>query len=294
MASSGRVALVTSTVGQARDTDLPLVLEALRALGVDAEVVRWDAEGHDWGAYDHVVIRSTWDYSGRLDEYLAWVDAVAAVTRLHNPAEVVRWNSDKRYLGVLVERGVPTVPTAFLAPGEKVELPAYDGHQQFVVKPSVSAGARDSARYTADQVALAEAHVRSLHAHGRTAMIQPYLPRIAEGERALVFLAGEFSHALRKGPVLTDIGVVDNARVAHPDLTIHQPSAAELEVARTAIGAAPRAGDLLIARADLALTDDGSPVVMELELIEPFLFLVHSPEGVRNVARTIRELTLRQ
>ena len=291
MASNGQVALVTSAIGQARDTDLPLALDALKGLGVDVEVVPWDAEGYDWGACDHVVIRSTWDYSGRLDEYLAWVDAVADVTRLHNPAEVVRWNCDKRYLGVLADRGVPTVPTAFLAPGEAIVLP---GYEQFVVKPSVSAGARDSARYTADQVALAEAHVRSLHAAGRTAMVQPYLPRIAEGERALVFLGGEFSHALRKGPVLTDIGVVDNARVAHPDLTVHQPSSAELEVARAAIGAAPRADELLIARADLALTDDGSPVVMELELIEPFLFLSHTPDGVRNFARTISELTPRQ
>jgi len=202
---------------------------------------------------------------------------------------VVRWNCDKRYLRDLADRGVPVVPTTFLAPGEAVELPA---HEQFVVKPCVSAGARDSARYTADQAALAEAHVRSLHAAGETAMVQPYLSRIAEGERALVFLGGEFSHALRKGPVLTDVGVIDNARVPHPDLIVHQPSAAELEVAATAIDAVPGSdGALLIARADLALADDGSPVVMELELIEPFLFFGHSPEGLQRFGRVVREWT---
>ena len=289
MASSGRVVLATSTIGLERDTDLVPMLDALRAGGVDAEAVRWDAEGYDWAACDSVVIRSTWDYSGRLEEYLDWADTVAEVTRLYNPAEVVRWNCDKRYLRDLADRGVPVVPTTFLAPGEAVELPA---HEQFVVKPCVSAGARDSARYTADQAALAEAHVRSLHAAGETAMVQPYLSRIAEGERALVFLGGEFSHALRKGPVLTDVGVIDNARVPHPDLIVHQPSAAELEVAATAIDAVPGSdGALLIARADLALADDGSPVVMELELIEPFLFFGHSPEGLQRFGRVVREWT---
>ncbi|MFC1420723.1 ATP-grasp domain-containing protein [Streptacidiphilus cavernicola] len=284
----GRVVLATSAVGLERDVDLPPVLDALGALGVSAEAVRWDDEGYDWAACDSVVIRSTWDYAERLDEYLGWVDHVAAVARLHNPAEVVRWNSDKRYLRDLAAQGLPIVPTVFLAPGDPVELP---GHEQFVVKPSVSAGAHDTARYTADQGALAEAHIRSLQAAGRTVMVQPYLSRIAEGERALVFLGGEFSHALRKGPVLTDIGVIDNARVAHPDLVIHQPSPAERELAVAAIAAAPRSKEILIARADLALADDGTPVVMELELIEPFLFFGHTPEGLERFARVVREWT---
>ncbi len=289
MASSARVVLATSTVGLERDSDMVPLLDALRAQGLDAEAVRWDEPGYDWAACDSVVIRSTWDYSGRLEEYLGWADAVAAVTRLHNPAGVVRWNCDKRYLGDLADRAVPVVPTAFLAPGEELEPPEYE---QFVVKPTVSAGARNSARYTADQAALAAAHVRSLHAAGETAMVQPYLSRIAEGERALVFLGGEFSHALRKGPVLTDIGVIDNARVPHPDLIVHQPSAAEREVAAAAIAAVPGAdGGLLIVRTDLALADDGSPVVMELELIEPFLFFAHHPEGVHRLARVLREWT---
>ena len=288
MGSSGRVVLATSTVGLERDVDLAPALAALRARGVDAEAVRWDDEDYDWSACDGVVIRSTWDYSARLDEYLGWADRVGAVTRLHNPPEVVRWNIDKRYLRDLADRGVPTVPTTFLAPGDEVRLPGYG---QLVVKPTVSAGARDTARYTADQAALAEEHIRSLHAAGRTAMVQPYLSRIAEGERALVFLGGEFSHALRKGPVLTDIGVIDNARVAHPDPVVHQPSSAERELAEAAIAAAPRAGEILIARADLALADDGTPVVAELELIEPFLFFGHAPERLEHFARVVREWT---
>ncbi|MFC1408352.1 RimK family alpha-L-glutamate ligase [Streptacidiphilus sp. N1-12] len=286
MTSKGRVVLATSTTGIERDSDMPLLLDALRERGVEAEAVRWDDPDYDWSGCTDVVVRSTWDYGPRLAEYLAWTDRVSAVARLHNPAEVVRWSSDKHYLRELAEQGVPVVPTAFLAPGEKVVLP---GYEQFVVKPTVSAGARDTARYTADQGALAEAHVLALHAAGRTAMVQPYLARIAEGERALAFLGGAFSHALRKGPVLTDVGVIDNARVAHPDLILHQPSDAEREVAAAALRAAPRPDEILIARVDLALADDGTPLLMELELIEPFLFLGHTPAGLARFARTIEE-----
>ena len=283
-----QVVLATSGPGLERDTDLPLILDALRARGVDAAAVRWDSADHDWAADGSVVIRSTWDYGNRLAEYLAWTDRVAAATPLHNPAPVVRWNSDKRYLRDLAGLGIPVVPTSFLEPGDEVVL-SVPG--QFVVKPSVSAGARDTARYTADQTGLAAEHVRALHAAGETAMVQPYLSRIAEGERAIVMLGGAFSHALRKGPVLTDIGVIDNARVPHPDLVPHRPSAAELELAHAAVRAVPGADALLIARVDVALADDGTPVVMELELIEPNLFLGRSPEGLANFADTVRDWT---
>ncbi|MFJ2113974.1 RimK family alpha-L-glutamate ligase [Streptomyces sp. NPDC087850] len=285
---TGRVALATATVGIDRDVDLPLIVGALRARGLDAEAVAWDTEGHDWSAYDSVVIRSTWDYWRRLDTFLARADDISAVTRLYNPAGVVRWNSDKRYLADLADRGVPTVPTVFIAPGEKIVLPE-QGH--FVVKPTVSAGSRGAARYAEGMTAGAERHVEQLHAAGETAMVQPYLPRIAEGERALVHFGGTFSHALRKGPVLTDIGVIDNNRVAHPGLTAHRPSRAEAEVAAAALRAVPGQGPALFARVDLAVGDDGTPVVMELELIEPNLFLTHSPDGLGRFADTIQRWT---
>ncbi|MFF4452231.1 RimK family alpha-L-glutamate ligase [Streptomyces goshikiensis] len=273
MATARRVVLATDAFGRARDAELPVLIAALRERGVDAAAADWDDAGFDWAAQDAVVIRSTWDYTERLPEFLAWASRVAAVTALHSPAEVVRWNSDKTYLAELAAAGVPTVPTRFIAPGEPVELT--EGGE-IVVKPSVSAGARNSARYTPAQRGAAEAHVRMLHEGGATAMVQPYLERIVDGERALVFLGGEFSHAMRKGPVLTDTGRVDNTRVPHPDLVGHAPDAAELAVARaalTALATARAAGPLLYARVDLALDAAGSPVVMELELIEPNLFL---------------------
>ncbi|THA52926.1 hypothetical protein E6R62_19910 [Streptomyces sp. A1136] len=178
------------------------------------------------------------------------------------------------------------VPTRFVAPGEETPLPE-DGH--FVVKPAVSAGARDSARYTPAQHDLAARHIAALHRAGSTAMVQPYLTRIEEGERALVFLGGVFSHALRKGPVLGEAGVIDNAREAHPDLVPHQPSAAELALARAALAAVPGRDPLLYARVDLARADDGAPVVMELELVEPNLFTAHSRSGLERFADVVRD-----
>ncbi|MFD4135208.1 RimK family alpha-L-glutamate ligase [Streptomyces goshikiensis] len=290
MATARRVVLATDAFGRARDAELPVLIAALRERGVDAAAADWDDAGFDWAAQDAVVIRSTWDYTERLPEFLAWASRVAAVTALHSPAEVVRWNSDKTYLAELVAAGVPTVPTRFIAPGEPVELT--EGGE-IVVKPSVSAGARNSARYTPAQRGAAEAHVRMLHEGGATAMVQPYLERIVDGERALVFLGGEFSHAMRKGPVLTDTGRVDNTRVPHPDLVGHAPDAAELAVARaalTALATARAAGPLLYARVDLALDAAGSPVVMELELIEPNLFLTATAGGVDRFVEAVTRL----
>ncbi|MED7949071.1 ATP-grasp domain-containing protein [Streptomyces sp. BE303] len=277
---------MTARAAAAYDADLPLILDALRAEGLAAEAVDWDAEAGRWDRFDLAVIRSTWDYAERIDEFLTWADTTARATRLWNPASVVRWNSDKRYLSALAGRGVPVVPTRFLEPGgsaHEEELPPGD----IVVKPAVSAGSRDTARYEPGQTTDALRHARLLLDQGRTVMVQPYLRRVVEGERALVFLGGDFSHAIRKGPVLTEAGVIDNLRVAHPGVTPYEPTEAELRTARSALAALPAAGPLLFARVDLALDESGDPVVMELELIEPNLFLAHSPQGLERFTAAV-------
>jgi glutathione synthase/RimK-type ligase-like ATP-grasp enzyme len=167
-----------------------------------------------------------------------------------------------------------------------VELPE---DRAFVVKPSVSAGARDTARYEPSQRALAEEHVRMLHASGRTAMVQPYLDRVSEGERALIFLGGSFSHAVRKGPVITEPGVIDNDRVPHPDLVPHSPSGEELATAEKALAVCPHPSDLLYARVDLILDDHDRPVVLELELVEPNLFCSYAEPALRNFADAVEQ-----
>lgn len=292
MPGGPRVVLATSAMGLVKDADLPLIVTALHERGVDVVAAPWDIDDFDWSRCTAAVIRSTWGYSDRLPEYLGWVDAVASVTQLHNPASLVRWNTDKRYLPELGDRGVAVVPTRFIAPGEDVVLPER-GH--FVVKPAVSEAARNTARYAESHHEPAARHVAALHAAGATAMVQPYFSRIDEGERALVFIDGAFSHAMRKGPVLTDIAVIDNNRIAHPGLAPHEPSDAEMDLAAAALTAARAASptrEPLYARVDIALADDGSPVLMELELIEPNLFLAHSRAGLLRFADAVSERVL--
>lgn len=268
-----RTALVTCRPGPhvSEDRDLPVLVRALEEAGARASAEVWDDDGVDWGAFDLAVIRSTWDYSWRADEFTAWAEKCGQVTRLANPAGVVRWNTDKRYLGDLAEAGVPTVPTRYTAPGEVPELP---GDHEYVVKPTSGAGARFAARYTPDEHATAVRQVERMHAEGFTAMVQPYVRSIdTAGERALQFFGGRLLHASRKGAVLTPGTPYDERKVAHPGLEPWTPAPAELAVAESALAAVPDAPELLYARVDLVDGEDGRPRVMELELVEPNLFL---------------------
>ena len=205
---SVRVALATAVGDVDEDVDLPNMVTALRDRGYKAEPVAWDDCNCDWSTFQIVVIRSTWDYCSRLADFLSWSNRVSRSTLLRNPAEIITWNSDKRYLASLVSQGVPVLQTSFAEPGEPVPLPT---QHDFVIKPVISAGARDTARYTQDQIGAALKHAEQLHATGMTVMVQPFLTQISQGERSLVFLDGQFSHAIRKGPVLTKTGIIDNA-----------------------------------------------------------------------------------
>ncbi|MCX4880593.1 RimK family alpha-L-glutamate ligase [Streptomyces sp. NBC_00847] len=282
-----RVALATYDPGAhpSRDRDLPVLVRALREAGADAVAVPWDDPGTDWSGFDLVVIRSTWDYSWRAGEFVEWAQKCAAVTRLANPAKIVRWNTDKRYLGDLAAAGVPVVPTRYLAPGDAAGLP--DGHE-YVVKPTSGAGARYAARYTPDDHDRAVRHLARMHEEGLTAMVQPYLSGIdVSGERALQFFGGRFLHASRKGAVLAPGTAYDADKVPHPDLVPWTPSEAELAVAELALAAVPDASGLLYARVDLVDGADGQPRVMELELVEPNLFLDLHPGSVAAVRDAI-------
>ncbi|MFF3345369.1 RimK family alpha-L-glutamate ligase [Streptomyces sp. NPDC002779] len=267
------------------DRDLPVLREALAAAGAAADIAYWDDEGVDWGAYDLVLIRSTWDYSWRTAEFLAWVERCGKVTRLANPPAVVRWNVDKRYLGDLAGAGVPVVPTRYLAPGAAADLP--DDHE-YVVKPTSGAGARYAARYTPDQHATAVRHLARMHEEGFTAMVQPYVRSIdSRGERALQFFGGRLLHASRKQAVLAPGTAFDAKKVAHPGLEPWTPSPAERAVAERALAAVPDAAGLLYARVDLVDGEDGQPRVMELELVEPNLFLFLHPGSTERVVAAV-------
>ncbi len=254
---------------------------ALRGRSVEAVPVAWDDDGADWDAFDLVVLRSTWDYAERHGEFLDWLDRVP---RLANPADVVRWSTDKRYLGELAAAGVPVAPTAYLAPGERLELPP----GRFVVKPAVSAGGRHAASYRPEAAGAAADHVRRLHAAGRTVIVQPYLDGLdTAGETGLVFVGGRYSHAFRKGPLLADRSEPATGLYLEEEISPRTPSRNELETAERALAALPfAAADLLYARVDLAPGTDG-PVVLEVELAEPSLYLWCSPEAAERFADAI-------
>lgn len=282
-----RIALVTCRPGPgiSTDRDLPVLVAALREAGADASAEVWDDPGLDWAAFDLVVIRSTWDYSWRVGEFTAWAEACGKATRLRNPADVVRWNTDKRYLGELAAAGVPAVSTRYFTPGDAVDLPR---DHEYVVKPTSGAGARFAARYAPGEHDTAAAQVARMHTEGFTAMVQPYVGSIdTDGERALQFFGGRLLHAGRKDAVLAPGTPYDQKKIAHPGLQPCTPTPAELAVAERALAAVPGAPELLYARVDLVTGDEGEPVVMELELVEPNLFLWLHTESLPRVVEAV-------
>ena len=251
------------------DEDGPLLLAALADAGVRARPVVWDDPGVDWAAFDAVLVRSTWDYPLRREEFLAWT---ARCPRTVNPRDVLAWNTDKRYLDDLAGAGVPTIPTVFVPPGSPVVLPAGD----CVVKPTVSGSAADTGRFRGPDDPRAAALVARLHAQGRTAMVQPYLPGIdRDGETSVVFLGGVLFHALRREPLLTVDGVRPPVVVADVLETVREVAVtpAQRQVAEVALDAVPGGRQRLsYARVDLVPGPAG-PVVLELEVTDCFLFL---------------------
>jgi glutathione synthase/RimK-type ligase-like ATP-grasp enzyme len=287
------VALVTAAPARDLDDDLPPLTAALDARGIANEVVLWDDPAVDWARFGLVVVRSVWDYVGRRDDFLAWAERTAAATALVNPPAHLRWSSDKRYLADLAAAGVPVTPTALAAPGEAV---AWPDAAQVVVKPAVSAGSIDTAKYRildgdpVDERRGAEAHVARLHAAGRVAMVQPYLDAVEgeRGETALVFLEGRLSHACRKGPMLVPGLEVVGDLFVEEDIRPATPTAAELAVAGAALAAVP-GGPSLYARVDVIPDAAGDPVVLELELVEPSLFLRYAEGSADRVAAAIAD-----
>jgi glutathione synthase/RimK-type ligase-like ATP-grasp enzyme len=269
-----RVALATTSV--VVDPDLDALIGALGRRGIDAVGVAWDDEAFDWAGPELVVLRSTWDYAPRAAQFLDWV---RRVPRLHNPADVVSWNLDKHYLGDLAARGVPVVGTTYATHGDDAVLPV----GAVVVKPAVGAGSRGAHRFAADEHAAARGHVDELASHGLVAMVQPYLEGIERGETSVVVIDGTVSHAVRKyAPMDVPVGALPQGSTSEPT----EPSAAELEVVAAVLHAVPGADPLCYARIDLVGSDAG-PVVLEAELIEPFLFLASHADAADTLAAAI-------
>jgi hypothetical protein len=282
------IALVTCTDIPDLEDDDRLLLRPLAERGLPGEPVIWDDPSVDWGSYQLAILRSPWDYAIRRDEFVAWA---GRVPRLVNDAAIVRWNTDKRYLAELAGGGVPVVDTRWVAPDETdVTLPD-DGH--WVIKPAISAGSLDTGSYRLpDERDLAGAHVRRLQAADRWTMIQPYLTAVdSYGETALMFFGGVYSHAVRKGPMLDgpDFGPVGDPDLYKPEtITARTATADERALAGRVLAAIPAGLPApLYARVDVIPGADGVPVLIELELTEPSLFLEHSDGAAERLAAAI-------
>jgi hypothetical protein len=270
------------------DGDDDGLVGALRQRGLHARWLSWD-DPQTLDA-DLVILRATWDYIDRLDEFLAWT---TQVRNLLNPPPVVVWNTDKRYLADLADAGVPTVPSLFFARGEKIQLPDAD---EVVVKPAIGAGSVGALRFSDPDEA--RAHAAALQTEGRTVLVQPFDPRIANGETALVFLGGRQSHAFTKGPILPPPGQApvfdESGTYAEETLTPADPDFEVWDVGHAALAAAAAhlrmdIGDLLYARVDV-IGDRRDAQVLELELVEPSLGWRQLDEAARS--RQQREFAL--
>lgn len=286
------IALVSARVAHDVDEDFTPLRDALHAAGADVCSPDWDDPAVDWSAFDLAVLRATWDYSVRVQEFLSWAESTARRTRLLNPLPCVRWNIDKHYLKDLAAAGVPTIPSHFIEPGQDAheQAPRFlaaTAAREIVVKPAIGAGSRDAQRHERSNVRGLCEHAQRIVDSGHSALLQPYLESVDEhGEAALICYAGQFSHAIRKGALLKRGVAAEQGLFAKESITPRAPTAAELRLAQQTLAAIPF-GIPLYARVDLLLDEQGAPTVLELELTEPSMFFAHAPEAAARFAAVL-------
>ena len=272
-----RLAIATCESPPVPDSDAERLAPALAERGVDSELVVWSDPDADWSGYDLVWISSTWDYHERLDEFLAWLRRAAEATPVRNPPALIEWNVDKRYLRELGEAGVPVIPTVWLEDGDggpAVREAARRGWTEVVVKPAVDLGAARLERTSAVGLRAAVERVE------RPALVQPFLESLAsEGELSLVYLGGELSHAVRKTPAEGDFRIQEQYGGRYEAIEASAEATAigdrVIETIGPHVAKARDDGEPvpLYGRADLVRGPKGELCVIELELIEPSLYL---------------------
>jgi hypothetical protein len=293
--------LATAVASLADDHDMSLLLAACQKIGFVVEVCAWDDPTIDWSRYDHVVLRSTWDYPKRLPQFLGWCERVSAVTDLINPLPVVRWSLDKHYLADLSSYGVPVVASRFIDPSMtplpvlREFLAMHPPIDEMVVKPTIGAYSKDVKRFSRAQESEIVMHIARLLGENCSVILQPYLASIdSDGETNLIYFDQVYSHAIRKSALLMQDGTVNaptydfrTARVADED---------ERAVARAAIDAASAhlslGKPLPYARVDLIRCDDGKPQVLELEIFEPSLSLPLADGSAERFAQVLADLPI--
>ena len=276
-----RIAIATSDFDDVQfDPDAEILIDALAGVGLEGSMCVWNDPSVSWSDFDLTVIRSTWDYTDDLEGYMRWA---RGIERLLNPLPIIEYSTDKHYLGDLERRSYRIVPTSFCDVGEEPVFP--DG--SFVVKPTVGRGSIGADKYGHDERDRALAHVRQLHTDGQDVMIQPYVSSIDhEGERALVFIDGSFSHAMTKAAMLNTAATDRDAlfRRKQMSVAVAEPDAVSFG---EAVLDEDRFRGLLYARVDLVKIAEGW-AIMELELVEPSLFLAYDELAPIRLAAAIR------
>lgn len=279
------IALATCAAFPRLAPDDQLLSEELAARGARPQAVVWDDAAADWSGFEACVVRSVWDYHFKHDRFLAWARRVGAGIPLWNGPELLAWNSDKGYLRELAARGVPTIPTEWVSRGsaaQLAELLAARGWEEAVVKPTVDLGALNLHRIHGGGSGIDQIVLEGLLTQHEV-MVQPYLAAIeAQGEASLIFVGGELRHTVRKRPKQGDFRVQPSWGGT---VAAVEPSAAELEVAGQALAAL--AEDPLYARVDLVPGEAGEPLLIELELIDPHLFLAEHPATAAALAEAV-------
>jgi hypothetical protein len=265
-----------------------LFADALERRGARVVAVPWDDPAGAWSSAAAVVIRSTWDYHLRVAEFRRWIDRIGQATTLYNNPRVVHWNSHKRYLDELSRRHVSVIDTVFADAGSRLDLDLIaraHGWTDIVVKPAVSASAHETRRFPVNERDAGQQHLERLLAH-RDVMVQPHLTALAErGELSLLYARGRFTHAVRRRSALIDADAMPKAAPAMASTAARRCAYGVLAAASEAIGTAPN--ELLYARVDLAETGPDEYLLLELELIEPSLFLVHAPNAASEFAQAL-------
>lgn len=282
-----RIALATCTKLPEWEVDDQPLFDAFVERGVEIEHPAWDDPNIDWAGFDACLIRTTWDYAEKRDEFVKWVEETASVTHIFNDPKIIRWNTHKSYLRDLQKLGAPIPPTIWCDAGTDVDIKQIvdeRGWSRAIIKPVIGASARETLRFRADSSELrqAQAHIDRL-LKTESVMIQPYLAKVeTEGELSAIFIDGQFSHAVRKIPVPGDYRVQDDFGASDEGVELNEAARALSKQILSLIEA-----DLLYARVDFLSDDDGRLLLSELELVEPSLFFRHSPIASKNLAKAL-------
>jgi glutathione synthase/RimK-type ligase-like ATP-grasp enzyme len=289
---SPRIALATCEELPDLDPDDQPLVGLFHEIGIEATPAIWSDPTINWADFDHIIVRNTWDYTNRCEEFLAW--AKMYESRIRNSYETILWNSNKIYLKDLAGAGFPIVETQFVSdPFGDWEPPILG---DFVVKPTVSAGSQDTMRMKSgdpDSQCMAQDLIGRIVSQGKTAMVQPYLKAVDEiGETALLFIGGEYSHAIRKGPLLVPNveGAKEHGLFLKEDISPRKPNPEQQELATAVMDyISERFGVPLYARVDLLDDQEGKPVILEIELVEPSMFFATAPPSAIRLTQQFTE-----